>query len=291
MHGVSTALVRGAALGVLLGFTACSWLGSGEPVAVASLDLDSTHAPVGSLIEATLTFSVLPNAVFVENYRVFLHVLDDGGELMWTDDHYPPTPTTQWEPGDTIGYTRTILVPLQPYLGDVDINMGLYSAEDGKRLPLDGGHVGQLAYRVGELRLLPATENIELSYTSGWYPVETGPSGQSRWSDKVGVIRFENPRTDSLLYLTLAGFDGWSGEPRTLTISIGDRLVDRVEIVPSEDVLHRLPLSASILGEASEIELRLEVDRVFVPAEQPDSKTADDRALGAHVLAAYVDPQ
>lgn len=292
LHRVLITPLRGAALGLLLGFTACSGSGSGEPVAVASFEVDTTHAPIGSLIEATFTFSVLPNAVFDEDYRVFLHVLNDAGELMWTDDHFPPRPTTQWEPGDTIEYTRTILVPVHPYLGDVDVNMGLYSAEDGTRRPLDGEHIGQLAYRVGGLRLLPPAENIELSYTSGWYPVEMDPSGgQSRWSDKVGAILFQNPRTDSLLYLSLGGFESWNDEPRTLTISVGGRLVDRVEIVPSEDVLHRIPLSASLLGDASEIELRLEVDRVFVPAEQPDSKTADDRALGVLVLGAYVEPK
>ena len=292
VHKVLSTLLRGAALSLLLGFTTCSGSSPGEPLAVASFEVDTTHAPVGSVIEATFTFFVLPNAVFDEDYRVFLHGVDAAGELIWTDDHYPPTPTTQWEPGDTIEYTRPILVPVHPYLGNVDVNMGLYSEEDGSRRPLDGEHIGQLAYRVGGLRLLPVAENIELSYTSGWHVAEMGSSdGQRRWSDKVGTILFENPRTDSLLYLSLGGFEGWNGESRTLAISIGDRLADRVEIAPSEDVLHRIPLSASLLGNAGEIELRLEVDRVFVPAEQPGSDSTDDRALGVLVLGAYVDPQ
>ena len=293
MYGVLIAPLLGAALGLLLGFTACSVSGSGEPVAVVSFEIDTTHAPIGSPIEATFTFSVLPNAVFNEDYLVFLHVLNEDRELLWTDDHYPPRSTTQWKPGDTIEYTRTIMVPLSPYFGDVDVNMGLYSAEDGTRRPLDGEHIGQLAYRVGQMRLLPPAENVQLSYTSGWHPVGMMyPSGgQSRWSDKVGVILFENPRTDSLLYLSLGGFEGWNGEPRTLTISIDDRLVDHVKIVTSEDVLHKIPLSASLLGDTSEVELQLEVDRVFVPAEQPNSENVDDRTLGVRVLSAYIDPQ
>ena len=291
-HGALATPLRGAALGVILGFTACSGPGSGDPVAVVSFEVNTTHAPVGSPLETTFTFSVLPDAVFDEDYRVFLHVLDDAGVLMWQDDHDPPRPTTQWEPGDTIVYTRTILVPEHPYLGDVDIHMGLYSEADGTRRPLDGEHMGLLAYRVGGLRLLPQAENIVLSYTSGWYPVEMVPSvGQGRWSDKVGTILFENPRTDSLLYLTMGGFERWNGEPRNLTISIGDRLVDRVDLIPGEDALHGIPLSASLLGDASEIELRLEVDRVFVPAEQAGSETADDRALGVLLLGAYVGPR
>ena len=292
LDGVLITPLHGAALGLLLGFVACSGSGSEEPVAVASFKIDTTHVPVGSSIETTFTFSVLPNAVFNEDYLVFLHVLNDDGELMWTLDHYPPRPTTQWEPGDTIEYTRTMLVPFYPYLGDVDVNMGLYSAEDGKRLPLDGEHVGQWAYRVGEFRLLPLAENIEISYSSGWHVLEED-SGSSlwRWSEKIGVLLFDNPRRDSLLYLSLGGFEGWNGEPRTLTISIGDRFVDRVEIVPSEDVLHKIPLDVSLLGDTGEIELRLEVDRVFVPTEQPASDNADIRALGVRVLGVYVDPQ
>ena len=285
-------LLRGAALSMLLGFTACSGSGSAEPVATVAFEVDTTHVPVGSLIEATFTFSVLPNAVFDQDYRVFLHVLDDDGELIWTDDHDPPRPTTLWEPGDRIGYTRTILVPLHPYLGDADVTLGLYSADDGTRRPLDGEHVGQLAYRVTGLRLLPSVENIELSYASGWHPVEVDPSGaQSRWTGKVAVILFENPRTDSLLYLSVDGFETWNGEPRILTLSIGDRVVDRIDLVPSDDAFYRIPLDLSLLGNASQIALRLEVDHVFVPTEQSGSRSADDRALGVRLLAAYVEPR
>ncbi len=56
-----------------------------------------------------------------------VHVVDTDDELMWTDDHEPPTPTTQWKPGQTIEYTRTVFVPVYPYVGDATIQLGLYS--------------------------------------------------------------------------------------------------------------------------------------------------------------------
>jgi hypothetical protein len=37
---------------------------------------------------------------------------------MWTDDHTPPVPTTQWKPGQTVEYTRTVFIPIFPYVGD-----------------------------------------------------------------------------------------------------------------------------------------------------------------------------
>ena len=243
---------------------------------------------IGSPIEATLSFSVLPNAAFDEDYRVFLHFLSDDGELIWAADHDPPRPTTEWQPGNTIAYTRTILVPPCPYLGDTDVYMGLYSMQDGTRLPLDSDHVGQLAYRVGQLSLLPSAENIRLSYRSGWHP----PEGDStcvrwRWSEKIGVILSDNPRRDSLLYLSLDSEEAWGDEPRTLTVSVGDRLADRFELLPG-NVVHEIPLSASLLGDTNEVELRLEVDRTFVPAELPHSNNLDPRALGVRVLWAYL---
>ena len=279
---------RGAALGVLLVAVACSGPGSIEPVAVPSFEVNTTHVPIGSPFEITLTFSVLPNAVFDEDYRVFLHFRNDAGELMWTADHYPPRPTTEWKPGSTIEYTRTILVPLSPYLGDADVYIGLYSMQDGTRLPLDGEHVGQLAYRVGKIRLLPQAENIRLSYTSGWHLLEYDSAGvQWRWSEQVGVILFNNPRRDLRLYLSLEGEAAWDDEPRTLRVSVGDRLADRFEIV-SGSVVREIPLGASILGDTNEVELRLEVDRTFVPAELPHSDNPDTRTLGVRVRGAYL---
>ena len=235
-----------------------------------------------------MTFSVLPNAVFDEDYRVFLHFLSEDGELLWAADHDPPRPTTEWKPGGTVAYTRTILVPLCPYRGSVGVYLGLYSMKDGTRLPLDGDHVGQLAYRVGELDLLLPAENIRFSYRSGWHLLESDSTCvQWRWSEKVGVIAFENPRRDSLLYLHLDSVEAWDDEPQTLSVSVGDRLADRFELVPGHAV-QEIPLSASLLGESDEVELRLEVDRTFVPAQLPGSDNPDTRALGVRVLGAYL---
>ena len=280
--------LRGAALGVLLVSVACSGPDAGKPVAIPSFEVHPTEVPLGSPIEATLSFSVLPDAAFDEDYVVFLHFLNDDGELIWVADHYPPRPTTEWQPGDTIEYTRTILVPRCPYLGDTDVSIGLYSLQDGTRLPLEGDHDGRLAYTVGRLSLLPPTGSVRFSYRSGWHALEGDSTCvQWRWSEKVGVIVFDNPRRDSLLYLHLDEVEATDDEPRTLTVSVGDRLADRFEIVPG-NVVHEIPLTTSLLGDTNEIELRLEVDRIFVPAELPDSDNLDPRALGVRVLGAYL---
>src|SRR3954469_12082997 len=72
------------------------------PVAKASVVLNHQAAPLGSPLEITYKFVVASTAKFDEDYRVMLHVVDADDELMWTDDHDPPTPTTQWKPGQTV---------------------------------------------------------------------------------------------------------------------------------------------------------------------------------------------
>ena len=285
-------LPRGAALGALLvSSVACSGPGSAEPVLSASFEVSATEVPIGSPFEVTFSFSVLSNTVFDEEYRVFLHFLTDDGTLMWATDHDPPRPTTEWRPGSTIDYTRTFLVPPYPYLGDADVNLGLYSKNDGTRLPLAGDHVGQLAYRVGGIRLLPRADSVQLTYSSGWHTQGSDSiGGQRPWSKKVGVIVFDNPRRDSQLYLKLSGVGGWDDGQRTLSVFVGDQLADLVDIV-SDELLQAIPLSVSVLGDTNWVELRLEVDRTVVPAELPHLDNPDRRALGVQVLQAFLSPE
>ena len=280
-----------AVLTLLLAVSACSSFDSADPVAAMTLEANTTHVPIGSPVEATFSFSVLSDAVFEEDYWVFVHFLNDEGDFMWAADHAPPRPTSEWAPGDRVEYTRTILVPLYPYLGDADVHMGLYSLEEGTRLPLEGDDVGQRAYRVGQIRMLPQAENVRLRYRSGWHPLEYSATGiQWRWSQKVGVITFDNPRQNAVAYLNLGSPEWWDAEPRTLTLSIDDRVVDRLDI-PAGDIVSKIPLSTTILGSNEVIDLTLEVDQTFVPAERLEPSSIDTRELGVRLLGAYVTTQ
>src|SRR5579864_5812905 len=86
------------------------------PVATPSLHLSHDKAPLGSPIDITYKFVVANDAHLDQDYRVMMHVVDADDELMWTDDHNPPTPTSQWKPGQTIEYTRTVFIPIYPYI-------------------------------------------------------------------------------------------------------------------------------------------------------------------------------
>ncbi len=72
------------------------------------------------------------------DYLVFVHVIEPDGEKLWQDDHAPAIPTSQWKPGQSIEYTRTIFVPNYPYIGEANMRIGLYNpaqrqASDARR--------------------------------------------------------------------------------------------------------------------------------------------------------------
>ena len=78
-------------------------------VATPSVTLNREKAPLGSPIEVTYRFDVAANAPrFTENFKVFVGFVDTDQELMWTDDHDPAVPTSQWAPGLRLG---TAIVP------------------------------------------------------------------------------------------------------------------------------------------------------------------------------------
>ena len=102
-------------------------------------DAQPHQVPLGAPMDITYRFVVAPDApAFAENNRVFVHVVDTDEKLMWTDDHDPPTPTTEWKPGQTIEYVRTVFVPFVPTSAAPRFHVGLYSPTTQQRLTLSG---------------------------------------------------------------------------------------------------------------------------------------------------------
>src|SRR5688500_9746105 len=91
----------------------CARTGDNDPpVATPSITLSRPDAAIGSPMDMTYKFAVAADApALTDDYWVFVHFKDTDGELMWTDDHEPATPTRQWKPGSTIEYARTMFVP------------------------------------------------------------------------------------------------------------------------------------------------------------------------------------
>jgi hypothetical protein len=265
---------------------------SSPPVATPTVTLNHDRAPAGSPIEITYKFVVAPDAKFTQDYRVMAHVVDTDEELMWTDDHQPPTPTSQWKPGQTVEYTRTAFVPIFPYVGDASIQLGLYSTTDQKRLALSGSDIGQRAYKVAHFQLTPQTDNLFTVYKDGWHPGETADKNAAvdwQWTKKEATLAFKNPRKDALLYLDMDSPGANLHGEQQVTVTLGGQTLDQVTLKPEERVLRKVKLPAAQMGGEEMTELQIVVDKTFIPMQVPGSGSKDPRELGVRVFHAYID--
>jgi hypothetical protein len=285
-------------LAVLLlagGAAACS---RGEdnvaPVATPTVTVSKPGAAIGSPVEMTYRFVVAPSLpTLTDDYWVFVHFLDGDRELMWTDDHEPPTPTRQWKAGSTIEYARTMFIPKFPYVGQTTVEIGLFSPKSGDRLPLAGQTVGQRSYRVAAFDMRLETDPLVVVFNDGWYETEvaTDAGVEWQWSKKDATLRFRNPKRGVRLYLQADQpiVDAFT-EPQRVEARIGPTVIDSFTLPPGRSELRQVEISTEQLGAAETIEMTISVDKTFVPAAVPALKSADPRELGIRVFRAFVEP-
>jgi hypothetical protein len=266
-----------------------------KAVATPSLSVNHQRAPLGSPIEVTYKFVVAADAPrFTKDYRVFVHFLDSNEELMWTDDHLPQIPFNRWSPGQTIQYSRTVFIPIYPYVGDASVRVGIYSPQDRQRLPLAGDNNGQRAYKVATINLLPQSENVFLIYKDGWHSVEVSRDNAAvewQWTRGESTISFRNPRRDSTFYLHFDGRPELLERPQQVRLALGDQALDAFEVSTSEETVRRVPITSAQFGTADMVDLRIKVEPTFVPAKIPTARSTDPRELGVRVFHAFVEPR
>src|SRR5262245_38027639 len=264
------------------------------PVATPSVTINHDRAPAGSPIEITYKFVVANDAKFAEDFRVFVHVVDTDEERMWDDDHNPPIPTTQWKPGQTVEYTRTVFVPIFPYVGDATVQVGLHSLKDQRRLVLAAEDIGQRAYRVAKFQLLPQTENLFTLFKEGWHPAEVAQVNATvewQWTKKEATLAFKNPKKDAVLYLEADSPSPELHGAQVVQVMMSGQPIDQFTLTPTERVLKKIKLPAAQMGSADMAELQIGVDKTFIPAQVTGGASKDPRELGVRVFHAFVDPR
>jgi len=274
---------------------ACSKADSAPPVATVSFQSNRTRVAQGSPVDLTYRFVVAPGAQVAGNYRVFVHVKNADGQLIWGDDHDPSVPTSQWKPGQTIEYTRTKFVPVYPYVGEATVWLGLH--RDSDRLPLQGPDAAdrdkpEREYKVGTLTIMTGAENIFVIKKNGWYPAEYDDAnlgGGFQWTQKVAVFDFPNPRKNVAFYLEYdARPDMFPGQPQQISIYAGTEVVQTFTANNQALSIRLIEIPAAALGSGEMAEIRIELDKTFVPAKMPSGGT-DTRELGIRVYHAYVE--
>lgn len=261
------------------------------PMATPSVKLSHDKAPLGSPLDITYRFEVASDARFDQDYVAFVHVLDVDNELMWNDDHVPPVPSSQWKPGQVVEYTRTIFVPIYPYVGEATIQLGLYSPTTQKRITLAGEDSGQRGYKVGRLTLLPQTENIFTSFDTGWNTPEVADRNamiQWQWTKKEATLKFRNPKKNAVFYLDADQPEAALPDPQQVRVSVAGEPLDAFALPPNQRVFRKIALKAAQLGTGDLTEIRITVDKTFTPSER-DPKSKDTRELGIRVYHVFVD--
>ena len=265
------------------------------PVATPSLTLPHSTVTLGSPVQMKYRFKVADNAAaFRDDYWVFVHFLDRDDELMWTDDHRPPTPTEQWKPGQTIEYERTMFVPKFPYTGPTRIEVGLFSPKTNERLPMTGETRGQRSYEVASFDLQLQSESQYIVFKDGWHPAEVAEDQvgtEWQWSKKEATLAFRNPKREVLFYLQLDRPAVPFAEPQQIEVRVGGETVDRFALGAHKLELRKIVLTPAQLGTGDSVEVRIVVDRTFIPAAIPAMNSRDPRELGVRVFRAYVEPR
>lgn len=282
-----------AVIGALAAVAGCKGQKPSEVNAIVpSFAVNRPQAPLGSAIEVTYTWTLEPGAKKIAgDYRALVHYLDSHKVVLFTDDHTPnPAPGT-WEPGKTYSYKRTVFVPVYPYVGDVQVVMGLYPASGrGERIAMKGEDLGLREYKVSKMEFLPQTENIYLVYKEGWHSPESSPQNpglERTWTRKEALASFKNPKKDVIVYLEADTNAKAFDQPPVLTVSVQGKAGVTIPIADSEVFLKRIRFTAADLGDAEWVDLKLAMNQSFVPKARGISNT-DDRELGMMVYHLYV---
>ena len=289
-HRFRSAALVGLFVASLAGPAACSKKADNTPpVATPTFSASKERIALGGPVDFTFQFDVV--APIKDDYRVLVHVVNPDGDTIWIDDHDPTIPTSQWKPGQKIQYTRQRFLPVLPFTGEATVRIGLYKGD--QRLPLQGADEKQRTYKVGTLQLLPQAENVFIIFKNGWNPPEFTPdnSREWQWTQKTATVNFKNPRKDVTLYLETDARTDLFTPAQKVAIVIGGKTVKTFDADSSAPLLQRIPLTAAQLGTDDMVELRLDLDKAFVPAKLPNATNQDTRELGIRVYHLFVDPR
>ena len=280
----------------LLAFVATSACQANDPIATPmvtpSLTFSRARVPLGTPVEMTYKFVVAKDAKFTQDYHVMVHFADQDDQLMYTDDHDPTPPTSQWKPGQTVEYTRTFFTPAYPYVGEASVEIGLYAAGERLRVPMEGLDTGHRSYKIAKLQILAQTEGVQAIYQDGWHGAEgaTASGVGWHWTKKEAAFALKNPKKDCIFYLDVDNPSALFNTPQQVTISTGSgAMLDQFTVTPKQPMLRKIAVSASAWGAADNSELKISVDKTFVPDSlSPAAK--DPRELGIRVLHASIVP-
>ncbi|MFN2138795.1 MAG: hypothetical protein ACK2UK_22755 [Candidatus Promineifilaceae bacterium] len=99
--------------------------------------METSVAKAGEALDVTLYWQALSQPT--EDYTVFVHLLDEAGEIVAAHDGMPAGgqfPTSAWRPGIPVADSHSLSLPPDLAPGTYRLTAGLYLLETGERLPV-----------------------------------------------------------------------------------------------------------------------------------------------------------
>lgn len=278
----------------ILALVACG--PSEPPVAGLQVEPDELQLPFPGVVDLELSWEMeLPLEGLEGQPLVFVHLVDEQGEVLRTFDH--PL-DFNWQPGQRQQYEirlyqSALAPPLEP--GTYALTMGLYDSS-GQRWPLrvEGREAGSSEYRVAEVVVGAELENAPMFFFSPtWHHLESGADAQivaRRWlSDAEGTIRVTECPESGTIWMLIRVPSGEEGASRVVLDEEASAPEVRVtstcgleEICVSGPGFHEIEISLLPADKdlLEECELRLQPNFRLIEEE-----TATQRSLALEVLA------
>jgi len=227
------------------------------------------------------------------DYNVFVHFWRvNSKEMLLQDDHVLSKKTSEWGQNDQLKYSRIVYIP--QFLNEFDVDfegyeevkltVGLY-----KLKPI--GNEKPIVLFEKKINIQPASFNApEIVYDEGWNGLETDVNAPDsfhrswRWTMAKSICIIENPKKECTLIIK-GGVNKMAFPDQKIILKINDSLLE--EFIPAESMFSReYTISPEQMGVGDEFFLKIETDKVFVPAKAFPGST-DSRELGMQVFFLY----
>jgi hypothetical protein len=126
----------------------------GPLLAADKVKVEPTVAKVESSSESEfeITYEWKVTEAPKKDWTIYIHFLDDAGEVKFQDDHDPSPGTSSWKVGKTKDGRDTVGIP-DGLTGVFEIRMGLYDVSSGDRAELNGKADDELRVKVGKIKV------------------------------------------------------------------------------------------------------------------------------------------
>ncbi len=128
----------------------------GNEIDLIGYDIDEARAQPGDTVDVTLYWRA--RAEMDQDYTVFTHLIDDGGEIWAQMDDQPlrgDYPTSFWDSGQVVRDQYELILPSDIPPGEYQFEVGFYLAPTAERLPVldDAGHMLDNRVLVGPIEV------------------------------------------------------------------------------------------------------------------------------------------